>query len=168
MRTASRSTSNEPFAPAKLEIHVGFDRMQDILDSESALFTFHEYAEGSATEAQYHGAFGDSEQSQSRFSVQPKLTMTAKREGGQLEHEIVLGGGLSRTDSYYERPADIRFEQYWCVRDQGREGCRDQDGDLVSGPGRRVPCQDLELLCREGGPDLCVCRAPRRGPHYFR
>ena len=121
--------------PGKLELHVGFDRMQDILDSDSALFTFHEYAEGSATEAQYFGAFGDSNQSQSRFSVQPKLTMTAKREGGQVEHEIVLGGGASRTDSHYERPVDIRFEQYWCVRDQGREGCRDQDGDLLSGPG---------------------------------
>lgn len=119
----------------ELEIHVGFDRMRDILDSDSALFTFHEYAEGSVTESQYHGAFGDSRQSQSRLSVQPKLTITAKPEGRQVLHEIVLGGGVSRTDSYYERPADIRFEQYWCVRDQGREGCRDQDGDMLSGPG---------------------------------
>ncbi|MDE0038334.1 MAG: TonB-dependent receptor plug domain-containing protein [Gammaproteobacteria bacterium] len=117
----------------KLEMSIGFDRVRDILDSDTNTFSFREYAEGSATESQYEGAFGDSRQSQTRISVVPKLTM-ATRKGGRFQHNIVLGAQLGYTDSYYERPADVVFEQYWCIRDQGREGCRDQNGDGVSGP----------------------------------
>ena len=67
------------------------------------------------------------------MSLVPKLTM-ATRIIGQVHHNIAFGAQLGRTSSYYERPEDIVFEQYWCVRDQGREGCRDQNGDGVSGP----------------------------------
>ena len=123
-----------PIGQGKLELGVGLDRLEDILDSDSNLFAFHEYAEGSATEAQYYGAFGDSHQSQTRMSITPKWTLAPHRIG-EVEHEIVLGSQLTLTDSYYKRSADVVFEQYWCVRDQGREGCQDQDGDGVSGPG---------------------------------
>ena len=123
-----------PVGKGTLELQIGLDRLEDILDSDSNRFTFHEYAEGSATEAQYFGAFGDSHQSQTRVSITPKWTL-GPRLTGEVEHGISLGGSVNRTDSYYERPGDIVFEQSWCIRDQGREGCRDQDGDGVSGPG---------------------------------
>lgn len=44
----------------KLELSIGFDRVRDILDSDRNTFSFHEYAEGSGTESQFEGAFGDS------------------------------------------------------------------------------------------------------------
>lgn len=122
-----------PVAPGRLEVAVGFDRLQDILDSESNRYVYHESAEASPTDTQYEGAYGDTEQSQTRLTVKPKLTLAPRMVGG-VEHSIVFGGELLRTDSYYERPEDVVSELYWCVRDQGREGCRDQNGDGVSGP----------------------------------
>ena len=120
-------------ALGRLEVAVGFDRVQDNLDSDTNRFSFRESAEGSLTDTQYEGAYGDSDQAQTRLTVKPKLSLALRRVG-QIEHRIVVGGELLRTDSYYERPEDVVFEQYWCIRDQGREGCRDQNGDGVSGP----------------------------------
>lgn len=118
----------------KLEVGIGLDRVRDVLDSDSHEFTYHQYAEVSATESQGEGAYGDSDQSQSRISVRPKLTM-ATRKMGEFEHAIVLGGELARTDSYYERPQDVVFEQYRCVVRPRRDVCQDHDGDGVVGPG---------------------------------
>ena len=122
----------------RLEVGIGFDRVQDVLDSDSTAFIFHEYVEGSATGTQYEGAFGDSDQSQVRYSVKPKWTL-APRKMGDVEHRIVLGGELQRTRSHYERPEDVVFERYACIRDlrgsQSREGCVDMDGDGVSSLG---------------------------------
>ena len=120
-------------ALGQLEVTVGFDRLRDIIDSEHNRYVYHESAEGSATDAQFEGSYGDTEQSQTRMTVKPKLTLAPRTMGG-FEHRIVLGGELQRTDSYYERPEDVVSELYWCVSDQGREGCRDQNGDGVSGP----------------------------------
>lgn len=120
-------------ALGQLEVTVGFDRLRDIIDSEHNRYVYHESAEGSATDAQFEGSYGDTEQSQTRMTVKPKLTLAPRTMGG-FEHRIVLGGELQRTDSYYERPEDVVSELYWCVHDQGREGCRDQNGDGVSGP----------------------------------
>ncbi len=120
--------------PGRLEIKLGFDELTDELDSESNLFTFHEYAEGSIEESQYEGAFGDSEQSQKRFSLKPKWTMNSQQFQG-LEHHISVGGELRHTRSFYERPNDITFTQYWCLADNGRNGCVDMDGDGASSTG---------------------------------
>jgi len=118
----------------RIESAIGLDRAEDVLDSETSLAVFHEYAEASTTDLQYQGAFGDSDQAQTRYSLKSKWTRNPIPVG-EVEHRIVLGGELQRTRSYYERPEDVVIELYWCVRDQGREGCRDQDGDGVSGPG---------------------------------
>ena len=120
-------------APGRLEVAIGVDRLRDIIDSEDNLYVYHESAEGSATDAQFEGSYGDTEQSQTRMTVKPKLTFAPRTMGG-FEHQIVLGGELQRTDSYYERTEEVVSELYWCVRDQGREGCQDQNGDGVSGP----------------------------------
>ncbi|MDE0443154.1 MAG: Plug domain-containing protein [Gammaproteobacteria bacterium] len=42
----------------KLEMSIGFDRVRDILDSDTNTFSFREYAEGSATESQYEETVG--------------------------------------------------------------------------------------------------------------
>ena len=118
----------------RIEAGVGLDRAEDVLDSETSLAVYHEYAEASTLDLQYQGAFGDSDQAQTRYSLKSKWTRNPILVG-EVEHRFVLGGGLQRTRSYYERPEDVLIELYWCVRDQGREGCRDQDGDGVSGPG---------------------------------
>ncbi|MCY3620727.1 MAG: TonB-dependent receptor plug domain-containing protein [Gammaproteobacteria bacterium] len=120
-------------ALGRLEVTIGLDRLRDIIDSEDNRYVYHESAEGSATDAQFEGSYGDTEQSQTRMTVKPKLTFAPRTVGG-VEHRIVLGGELQRTDSYYERPEEVVAELYWCVRDQGREGCQDQNGDGVSGP----------------------------------
>ncbi len=120
-------------AGGRLEVAVGLDRLQDTLDSDTGRFIYHESAEGSPTLTQYEGAYGDSEQAQTRLTLKPKLTL-APRWIGQVENSIVIGGEVQRTDSYYERPEDVVFEQFLCVRDQGREGCQDQNGDGLSGP----------------------------------
>lgn len=127
----------------RLETSVGVDRSADTLDSEASMATYHEYAEASPTDSQYEGAYGDRDQSQTRYSVKSKWTRTPVMVG-DIEHRFAFGGELQRTRSYYERPEDVIFELYWCVRDQGREGCQDQDGDGVSGPGD-------EYLAREQG-----------------
>ena len=120
-------------ALGQLKVAIGLDRLRDNLASESNRYVYHEWAEASTTDGQFEGAYGDTEQSQARFTVKPKLTFSP-RAVGLVEHRIVVGGELQRTESYYERPEDVVSELYWCVRDQGREGCRDQNGDGVSGP----------------------------------
>ena len=116
-----------------LQLQFSFDRLGDSLDSDSDQFTFHEYAEGSAVESQWEGAFGDSVSAQRRFGLKPKWTATIARGG--VEHAIAVGGEVRRTRSFYERPNDITFHLYWCIRDNGRNGCRDMDGDGASSAG---------------------------------
>lgn len=124
--------------PGRLDVSLGFDELADELDSDSNIFTFHEYAEGSATESQYEGAFGDSEQRQRRFALKPKYTLDA-RQLGETRHQISVGGELRYTRSFYKRPSDITFMQYFCQSDaggrRGRTGCNDRDGDGVSSAG---------------------------------
>lgn len=119
-----------PVRPGQLEIAIGLDRVRDTLESETNRLSSHASARSSQTEFQFEGAYGDSDQSQTRFSVKPKLVL-APRSTGRLQHRIVLGGELVRTESYYERPEDVVFENYRCVR--GRGPCVDQNGDGVSG-----------------------------------
>lgn len=118
-----------------LQLQISFDRLGDALDSDSDQFSFHEYAEGSALESQYQGAYGDSATEQRRFGLKPKWTATIAGRGGNVEHAIAVGGNLRRTSSFYERPSDITFMQYFCLRDNGRNGCRDMDGDGASSAG---------------------------------
>ena len=118
-----------PLADGDLQLQIGFDRLGDSLDSDSDMFTFHEYAEGSDLDSQYEGAYGDSEQAQTRLSIKPKWTSTAGA------HTLNIGGELRRSRSFYERPRDVVFHQYACVRDNGRNGCRDMDGDGASSLG---------------------------------
>lgn len=123
-----------PLADGELQLQVGFDQLGDSLDSDSDMFTFHEFAEGSDLDSQYEGAYGDSAQAQTRFSVKPKWTSTFARGDG-VQHALKVGGELRRSQSFYERPADVVFHRYDCHRDNGRNGCRDMDGDGVSSPG---------------------------------
>ncbi|MCY3841714.1 MAG: TonB-dependent receptor [Gammaproteobacteria bacterium] len=119
----------------RFEVGVAVDRTEDGLDSDSNNPTYHEYARGSPTLEQYEGAYGDRYQAQTRYSVKPKWTR-APLTTGDTEHRISIGGELQRTRSFFERPEDVIFELYWCVRDISRsEGCVDQDGDGVSSPG---------------------------------
>ena len=116
-----------------LFLSLSSDRVSDTLDSDSSFFTYHEYAENSG-ESRYSGAFGDVNQRQTRTSFKPKFTFLPMERGANT-HAVSIGGELRSTSSFYERPEDIVFEQYFCVRDNGREGCRDQDGDGVSSAG---------------------------------
>ena len=109
------------------------DGLTDSLDSDANHFTYHEYLESSGI-SRFSGAFGDIRQRQSRTSFKPKFVWNA-HERAQSSHVITLGGEVRSTSSFYERPEDVVFEQYYCVRDNGREGCRDQDGDGVSSAG---------------------------------
>lgn len=115
-----------------LDLNLSWDRLQDTLDSESSYFSYHEYLESSG-ESRFSGAFGDTNQSQTRLSFKPKFTMNPR--GEEIEHNVTIGGEFRTTSSFYERPEDIVFEQFYCVRDNGREGCRDQDGDNRSSAG---------------------------------
>lgn len=123
-----------PLADGELELQVGFDRLGDSLDSDSNMFTFHEFAEGSDLDSQYEGAYGDSAQAQTRLSLKPQWTSTLERNDG-VQHALKIGGELRRSQSFYERPNDVIFRRYDCHRDNGRNGCRDMDGDGASGPG---------------------------------
>ena len=117
----------------QLELSLSFDRLEDTLDSDSSFFVYHEYLENSG-ESRFSGAFGDTNQSQTRLSFKPKFTFDA-REGEGATHQLTVGGEIRSTSSFYERPEDIIYEQYYCVRDMGREGCVDQDGDGASSAG---------------------------------
>ena len=119
----------------EMDLRFSFDRMSDLLDSSASQFTYHEYLESSGT-SRYEGAFGDSEQQQTRWSFKPKWTRSPIEEDGFLNsHSLTLGGEVKMTSSFYKRPEDIMFENFSCVRDNGREGCQDQDGDGVSSAG---------------------------------
>ncbi len=116
-----------------LNVRFSLDQLTNTLDSETSFFRYDEYLESSGI-SRYEGAFGDSNQQQTRWSVKPKWTMDEFEQGFGV-HNISIGGEIRGTSSFYERPEDIVFEQYFCVRDNGRMGCRDQDGDGVSSAG---------------------------------
>lgn len=122
-----------PLATGMLDLKLTFDRVSDSLDSETSFFTYHEYLEGSG-ESRYEGAFGDMEQQQTRISLKPKWSLNTLNLAG-AEHSLTVGGEYRNTRSFYKRPGDIVFEQYYCIRDMGREGCRDQDGSGGSSAG---------------------------------
>lgn len=117
----------------RLLLDLSYDRLSDTLDSVSNHFVYHEYLEGSGF-SRFAGAFGDTNQRQTRMSFKPSFSLEEKQIGTNI-HEIRVGGEIRRTLSYYERPATITYEQYYCVRDNGRLGCRDQDGDGRSSAG---------------------------------
>ena len=117
----------------RLKLDLSYDRLSDILDSVSNHFVYHEYLEGSGI-SRFAGAFGDTNQRQSRISFKPTFRFKEWQIGNTV-HEIKVGGEMRRTVSYYERPDTITYEQYYCVRDDGRMGCRDQDGDGRSSAG---------------------------------
>lgn len=122
-------------ANGDMDIKFSFDQLSDILDSSTNYFSYHEHLESSGM-SRYEGAFGDSEQQQTRWSFKPKWTRAPlESEGFLSSHQLTLGGEVKMTTSFYKRPEDITFENFWCVRDNGREGCRDQDGDGVSSAG---------------------------------
>ena len=116
-----------------LSLTLSSDRMSDELDSDGTYFSYHEYLESSG-ESRFSGAFGDVKQSQSRTSFKPKFTFNAQEFNNNV-HNVSIGGEFRSTSSYYERPEEVMYEQYYCVRDNGREGCRDQDGDGRSSAG---------------------------------
>ena len=122
-----------PLAAGALDLKLSFDRVSDSLDSETSMFTFHEYREGSG-ESRYEGAFGDMEQQQTRIALKPKWSLDPLNLAGR-EHTITVGGEYRNTRSYYERPEDIVFNRYDCILDMGREGCRDMDGSGDSSAG---------------------------------
>lgn len=125
----------KPFAGRMMEVQVSFDQLSDVLDSDSSHFTHNEYRENSGV-SRYEGAFGDSEQQQTRWSVKSKWTMDEFSKTGFFRtHNVSYGGEFRTTNSYYKRPEDITFENFFCVRDNGRNGCIDQDGDGVSSAG---------------------------------
>ena len=120
-------------ARGELDLRLSFDRVSDTLDSASSYFSYHEYLEGSG-ESRYDGAFGDREQQQTRIGLKPKFSLSPMNLGGS-EHTITVGGEYRNTRTFYRRPDDIVFEQYYCVRDMGREGCQDTDGSGASSAG---------------------------------
>ena len=124
---------SRPVATGLLDLKLTFDRVSDSLDSEDTYYAFHEYREGSG-ESRYEGGYGDVEQRQTRMSLKPKWSLDPLNLAGR-EHTITVGGEYRNTRSYYERPEDVLFERYDCVRDMGREGCVDQDGSGGSSAG---------------------------------
>ena len=123
------------FGDGDMELKFSFDQLSDILDSSTSYFSYHEHLESSGM-SRYEGAFGDSEQQQTRWSFKPKWTRPASDAANFWgSHQLTMGGEIKTTTSFYKRPEDITFENFWCVRDMGREGCQDQDGDGVSSAG---------------------------------
>lgn len=118
---------------SSLNVKLSIDQVSDNLESEVSSFSYHEYLESSGM-SRFEGAFGNSNQQQTRWSIKPKLELNEFSHGFGTQ-SITVGGELRGTNSYYERPGDIVFEQYFCVRDNGRMGCHDQDGDGVSSAG---------------------------------
>ena len=122
-----------PVATGTLDLKLTFDRVSDSLDSDQSFFMYHEYLEGSG-QSRFEGAFGAIEQQQTRIALKPKWSLNPLSLAGR-EHTITVGGEYRNTRSYYERPEDVVYEQYYCVRDMGREGCRDTDGSGASSAG---------------------------------
>jgi len=122
-----------PFGGGLLDLKLSFDRVSDSLDSDASFYTSHQYREGSG-EPQYEGAFGDVEQRQTRISLKPKWSFDPLNFAGR-EHTITVGGEYRNTNSFYERPEDVAFNNFRCVRWIRGMGCRDQDGDGVSSEG---------------------------------
>ena len=123
----------KPLGKDMLETIISIDTLSDSLDSAHSWFTYHEYLESSGM-SRFEGAFGDMNQEQTRINIAPKLVMNPEMFAN-FEHTVTIGGSFRSTSSFYERPETIVYEQYYCVRDNGREGCRDQDGDGVSSAG---------------------------------
>lgn len=121
------------FEKGSLNVKFSIDQLSDSLESETSFFTYHEYLESSGM-SRFEGAFGSSNQQQTRWSLKPRWEFNDFTNGFGTQ-SITVGGELRGTSSFYERPEDIVFEQYFCVRDNGRLGCRDQDGDGVSSAG---------------------------------
>lgn len=117
----------------RLNLKLTFDRLGDVLDSEDNYFVYHEYRENSGV-PRFEGSYGDINQGQTRIAFLPELDFEDIVVGSNM-HEISVGASFRRTDSYYERPDTVTYEQYYCVRDNGREGCIDQDGDGRSSEG---------------------------------
>ncbi len=126
---------SQPTGWGSLDLTFSLDELSDTLDSEQSMFTYHEYLENSGM-SRYEGAFGDSEQQQTRWSFKPQFSLDTLNTMGFIQnHSITFGGEIRNTSSFYKRPEDVVFEQYFCIRDNGREGCRDQDGDGRSSAG---------------------------------
>ncbi|MCY4340581.1 MAG: TonB-dependent receptor plug domain-containing protein [Gammaproteobacteria bacterium] len=125
-----------PLGAGLLDLKLSFDQLSDSLDSEYSFFTFHEYLEGSG-ESRYEGAYGDVEQRQTRIALKPKWSLDPISLAGR-EHTFTVGGDYRNTRSHYERPEDVVFERYDCIRDMGREGCQDQDGSGGSSAGDEI------------------------------
>ena len=124
---------DRPLATGLLELKLSFDRVSDSLDSEASFFTSHESLE--RTELQYEGAFGDMQQQQTRIALKPKWSLDPINFAGR-EHTITVGGEYRNSRSFYERPEDISFERYDCIRDlRPGDGCVDQDGSGSSNEG---------------------------------
>ena len=122
-----------PVTTGILDLILSIDRTSDSLDSETSFFSAHEAFE--RTELQYEGAFGDMEQQQTRIALKPKWSLDPINLGGR-EHTVTIGGEYRNTRSYYERPEDIEFERYDCIRDlRPGDGCVDQDGSGDSNTG---------------------------------
>ena len=122
-----------PVTTGILDLILSLDRTSDSLDSETSFFSAHEAFE--RTELQYEGAFGDMEQQQTRIALKPKWSLDPINLGGR-EHTVTIGGEYRNTRSYYERPEDIEFERYDCIRDlRPGDGCVDQDGSGDSDTG---------------------------------
>ena len=121
------------FDNGTLSLSLSSDRLEDTLDSASSFFTYNEYLENSG-ESRYSGAFGDVNQRQSRLSFKPKFTMNPLERESSI-HVVSFGADIRSTTSFYERPENVVNELYHCVRDDGRNGCIDQDGDGRSSAG---------------------------------
>ncbi|MBA4502940.1 TonB-dependent receptor plug domain-containing protein [Marinobacterium marinum] len=84
----------------------GLDRMQDDIDSTSAV-AFQDLNTGVS-----RGGFGDSERTQTSFTLAPKLEL-ATRRGSTAEHQLTVGGELRYVDSHYNRPEDVIIDRYY-------------------------------------------------------
>ena len=110
-----------------LSLRFALDRLGDQMDGEYDDFYYHESYEGSGT-SRYSGGFGDMEQSQTTFSLEPELALSPMT-WGHTRHSLTLGAAIKHVDSRYERPSDVTYWKYDCISDNGSSGCVDQDGD---------------------------------------
>ena len=117
----------------RVKLKFSYDVVTDSMDSESSMFVYHEYLENSGI-SRFDGAFGDMNQEQTRFSLSETYEFMPLEIFGN-EHRFTIGAEVRQTVSFYERPETITYEQYYCVRDNGSNGCVDQDGDGLSSSG---------------------------------
>ncbi|OYD25081.1 TonB-dependent receptor plug domain-containing protein [Oceanimonas baumannii] len=116
-----------------ITLDTSVDMLSDTMKAASRTFEEHESREG--TLARQTGGFGDVEQQQTRISLAPKWQLP-EWQWGNSHHQLTLGGNLSHTRSYYERPEDVEFFSYACVTDaSGANGCADQNGNGISDEG---------------------------------